>query len=395
MTSDHTTGSRPRAARTRRLGFCGAAAAGLLLTAACGSTAPAAAHESTAGSGQQPKLTVQDEIANSGTTSSTWFCGTRKITLGVQDGVGTNAFSKYAMAAVRSEAAKCPNVTVKAAIGRGSLQTSISQINSLVAQGVNALVVIPDFGQAELPALRAATNAGVKVVPWAANPGGTAGRDYVAYVDWSPVAAGKEFASWMATAIHGKGNVVYLGGPAGNPVGLGMLQGFQQVFAKYPGIKLLTGYHDWAVMNWDPAQAQQVMSALLAKYPKIDGVLSEDGPSMVGAMRAFVNANRPMVPFTGLQANEFACAYDSYRAANPDLQIASIKQRIWMGRIAARKAIAAAEGIADNEPSVIKQPLFENSLTGPKPQCDKSAPPDSLFGTKISASVLNKYGTVS
>ena len=43
--------------------------------------------------------------------------------------------------------------------------------------------------QAQLASIQAATAAGVKVVPWGADPGGTPGKDYVSYVDWSsPVA---------------------------------------------------------------------------------------------------------------------------------------------------------------------------------------------------------------
>ena len=122
------------------------------------------------------------------------------------------------MAAVRSEAAKCANVKQVPRIGQGDLQKSIADVNGMVSQGVDAIAIIPDWGKSQLPSLRAATDAGVKMVPWAADPGGKDGEDYVQYLDWDEHAAGVAWGEWIAKAIHGEGNVVFLGGPAGNPV---------------------------------------------------------------------------------------------------------------------------------------------------------------------------------
>ncbi len=119
--------------------------------------------------------TASQEIATSGINSSIKFCGTKPITLAVEDGFGVNAWSQESYAAVKSTAAQCKNVKVITAAGGGVAATAISDINSAVAQGANAMTVIPDFGSAELPAIQAATKAGVKVVPWGADPGGTNG----------------------------------------------------------------------------------------------------------------------------------------------------------------------------------------------------------------------------
>jgi ribose transport system substrate-binding protein len=336
---------------------------------------------------------MADELASAGLTSSKAFCGTKPITLGIQDGFGINAWSQESMAAVRSEAAKCPNVKTIIQVGEGNLQTSISQLNSMVSQGVNALVVIPDFGQAELPAIRAATNAGVKVVPWGADPAGTPGTDFVSYVDWNPGYAGTLWAQWMVKALGSKGNVVMLGGPAGNPVTTSQLQSVVAVFAKNPGMHLLTGSTSWAVTNWDPAQAQQVASSLLAKYPQINGVISDYGTDAFAATRAFAAAGRPLVPIATLDANGLGCLYQQKgNSAGSKFQLATISSRNWLGRVAARKAIAAAEGVADNEPSTFQLPLIENTLGGLPPQCQSSQASDFYNSDKISPADLAKYG---
>ena len=226
------------------------AIAAAALTVAAGLAGPVAAAD----------MTADQILATSGVTNDTSFCGTKNITLGIHDGFGINGWSKSSMAAVRSEAAKCPNVKQVVRIGQGDLQKSISDVNGLVAEGIDALVIIPDFGKAQLPSLKAATKAGVKVVAWAADPGGKPGEDYVAYVDWDQVSAGRAWAEWTAKAIGGKGNVVFLGGPAGNPVSANSLAGIKTAMAKYPGITMLTGYDDWPITNWDAALLQKTLT---------------------------------------------------------------------------------------------------------------------------------------
>jgi ribose transport system substrate-binding protein len=331
--------------------------------------------------------TAAQEISDAGISSNASFCGTKPIVLGIHDGLGVNAWSQESLAAVRSEAAKCPNVKTVVAIGGNDLQKSISDVNSMVAQGVNALVLIPDFGQAQLASIKNATKAGVKVVPWGADPSGVAGSDYVAYVDWSAPASGKRWANWMVQALHGKGNVIFTGGPAGNPVGAEQLASIVRVFKAHPGMKLLTGDKDWPVTNWDPATAQKVTSALLAKYPRIDGIISNYGTDALASARAFQAANRKLVPITTLDANGLSCIYKKAGVA-----LSTISSRNWLGRVAARKAIAAAEGRQDSEPNTFDLPFFEDSLNGKPLQCNTGEAPDFYPSNKITVASIKQYG---
>jgi ribose transport system substrate-binding protein len=335
-----------------------------------------------------------DQIIDAaGKSSDTSFCGTKPIVLGIHDGFGINGWSKSSMAAVRSEAAKCPNVKQVVRIGQGDLQKSIADVNGMVAQGINALVIIPDFGKSQLPSLRNATQAGVKVVAWAADPGGTAGKDYVAYVDDDVTAAGRTLGTWMAKAVHEQGNIVYLGGPPGNPVSAQTLAGAAEVLAKHPKIQLLTGAKDWPVTNWDAAETQKAMTALLAKYPQIDGIIDDqDGFSGLGVLRAYQSANRPMVPFTLLEGNGIACEYAKMKPTNPNFQLGTITARTWLGRIAARKAIAAAQGLPDKEPNVYTLPIYEDTLAGKAPTCDPKQAADVYISAQFSPADLETFG---
>jgi ribose transport system substrate-binding protein len=164
------------------------------------------------------------------------------------------------------------------------------------------------------------------------------------------------------------------------------------VFAKHPGMKLLTGKTSWPVTNWDPATAQKQMSALLAKYPKIDGIISDYGTDALAATRAMQAANRKLVPIGTLDANGLSCLYKKVHASNAAFQLATISSRNWLGRIAARKAIAAAEGIPNQEPSSYPLPFFENTTGGKPAQCLASASPDFYASNKLSTATVAKYG---
>jgi ribose transport system substrate-binding protein len=340
-------------------------------------------------------MTPEEEIASAGRTADASFCGEEPILLGVYDGGGINAWSAASYAAVISEAAKCPNVEWISGGAGFDPAKAISDLNAWVAQGVNAITIIPDAGApgTELPSLQAATQQGVVVVPWGSDPAGAAGSDYVTYVDWDTVDAGRIWAQWMADALGGEGNVVFLGGPAGVAVGLQQLEGINEVFANYPDITLLTGDADYAVTNWDPAMAQQTTTALLGQHPDIDGVITNYGTDAVGVVRAFEAAGRELVPMTSLEANQLACEFAALKEANPRYEIATISSRNWLGRIAARKAIAAAQGIENTEPSTYQLPLFEDTLGGLDPQCDESLAPDQYLSNQLTAEELTQYGT--
>ncbi len=160
------------------------------------------------------------------------------------------------------------------------------------------------------------------------------------------------------------------------------------MFAKYPGIKVLEGP---VTTNWDPAETQRVMSGLLAKYDKIDAVYSDYGLGSMGALRAFVAAGRPIPLWAAQDANELGCFWQEHKAQNPNFQMGNVSGRNWIVRLALRKGVAAAEGIPNDEPSIIELPLVEDTFSSdPKlqPACDKSLPPDALLSSGLSTDEL-------
>lgn len=360
--------------------------------AACGSSSSSTTSASTAAAAAAATTPAATPVSSPSGSRPSW-CGSKSITLGIQDGGGLSAWSQESLRQVKLEAAKCPSIKKEIVVDAGfDLQKAISGLTGLVAQGANAIVIIPDAGgPAELPGIRQATSHGVKVVPWAASPTGAAGSDYVTYVDWNTQAAGVTWASWLFKTMGGKGNVLYLGGPAGNAVDTGVLAGVRQVLKSYPGITMLTGTSTWPVTNWDPAQAQTVMTGLLSKYPRIDGILMGDGQSSASVIKVMEGAGRKIPPIATLEANQIGCAWKGAQGTKNAFQLATISGRNWLGRIAVRKAVAAADGLHDGEQSIISLPLYENSVAGAgtTPHCVPSDPPGTYLSNYQPDSVIN------
>ena len=310
----------------------------------------------------------------------TKFCGTKPIKVALSDGWGGNYWRHITRAEFEDEASKCKNITeTRYTDGEFKPEKQIADIEGLIAQKFDVIVTFLDGGPAILKATREATAAGVAVVPYDTgdNFPGVIGKDYVDRVTESQSQVGEQFAQWLAKTLNGKGTVIMYGGTPGNPMTAAQVVGWKPTFAKYPGIKVLEA--EPVPTNWDPAMAQQKTAALIAKYPEIDGVYSET----TGPIRAFLAAGKPLPAYAGQSLMDLSCL----AADHSGMKMMSIDAHTWMVRLALRKAVAAAEGIDEPEPSLITLPFTEDTTSkDPKlaVKCDKSMPMDSIPSSMLS-----------
>lgn len=311
------------------------------------------------------------------------YCGTKKIKVAFSDGWGGNYWRQITRREFEDEAKKCPNITeVRYTDGEFKAEKQIADIQGLIAQHFDVIIVFADTGVAQLKVLRQATDAGIAVVPFTTGEAkfGEMGKDYLVRVTERQTELGKMLAEWMVKTLGGKGNVIVQGGTPGNPMTASQAVGWQEVFAKNPGIKVLEGPVD---TNWDPAQAQKVTAAEIAKYPQIDGVMAET----TGPIRAFVAAGRPVPAFAGQDLNDLSCLWQDLHEANPTFKLATASAHTWLARLALRKGVAAAEGMSNDEPSLINLPFSEDSTSSDAAlavKCDKTLPATAIPSATIS-----------
>jgi ribose transport system substrate-binding protein len=344
--------------------------------AACGSSTSSSSAASAGGTSSSAPASSSNAAASTGAT----WCGSKKITFALADGFGDNNWRKITVGEARNEAARCKSITKFVYTdGQGNTQKAISDIQGLVAQGVNAAVVFPDAGEAVLPALRQAFKAGVVTVPYRVSPGGSPGADYNYYISTQFQQAGQLWGKWLDTALHCKGNVINLGGPPANSQSLAEYQGLKSALASCPNIHII-GQTPYYVTNWDPAQTQKVVSAVLAKYPKIDAITTDFGAALASAFGAFSQAGRKIPAIATEDANLLAC--DQKRLHFP---LFTVDSQNWMVRTAVDFAVAKATGGTVPASTVVPQKAFEDSVTGkPHPvECDHSMPSDAILSSHL------------
>ncbi len=314
------------------------------------------------------------------------WCGEKEITLGMTDGFGGNSWRLVTTASGKDEAQKCPSVKeFLYADGQGNTQKAISDIQGMVAKGVNALVVFPDAGEAMLPALRSSFQADVVTVPYRVFPGGEDDKDYTAYVGLDSENDGRNWGNWVKEILPNGGNVLFLSGPKGNSQGEGEAKGLHEVLEAEGGKYKFIGEQPFEVTNWDPAQTQKVLTAAIAKYPKIDVIVSDFGPSLVGALAEFTKAGRSIPPIATSDGNVLGCFWHDNKDKNPDFKLFTIATGNDHVRTAMRYAIAkATEGEVPPSTKHKHEP-FENSITGqPSPvQCERELPGDIYLSAEM------------
>ena len=367
--------------RTTRAIAAATMAFAALVLSACSTRGGSAASGSVTPAHQAVSITgVQSQIE-----PISKFCGTKPITVALADGFGGNSWRKTSRALFTTDAQKCPNIKkIIYTDAQNNPQKAISDINSLVAQHVNVIVVFADAGQALLPTIKKATAAGVKVVAYVGSPGGVPGKDYVAFISEDINSYGAGLAAWTIKHMGDKGNLVMLGGIAGNSYSQAVFDGVKTEAAKYPGIHLLNSDGPIAT-DWVPGTTQQVVAGLITKYGTINGIVSDYGGGSVGGVRAFLAAGKPIPVWSANDSNSFACLWYQYHKTQPDYQIATESSRNWTVDVALHKGLAAYNGIVDNEPDTYELNIIEDS-TNPTmmPKCVPSLPQDAILSSGLS-----------
>src|SRR5689334_20819783 len=321
------------------------------------------------------------------------WCGTKKITLAQLDGFGGNSWRLVTTASGEDEVKKCASVTsYQYANGNGDTQKSISDIQAFTAKGVDAMVVFADAGQAMLPAIRSAYKAGLVVVPYRVEVGGTAGTDYTQFVGASFVNDGVNWGKWIKSILPGGGNLLFLSGPKGNSQGNDELKGMKSVLDD--SYKFINE-PPYDVTNWDPALTQTVLTAEIAKNPKIDVIVSDFGPSLVGALPVFTKSGRSIPAIATSDGNALGCFWKDNHATNPDFKLFTVATGNDNVRLAVDWAVAKATGGTPPSSTTFEAPNFEDSVSGkPNPvECEASLPGDIYLSAKlpkdVQATVIN------
>jgi inositol transport system substrate-binding protein len=174
-------------------------------------------------------------------------------------------------------------------------------INTFIAKGVDALVVVPVDTSAMPPITKAAREAGIPICYVNRNP--YAGKEMpegVYYVGSQEIVAGQLQMEFVGDKLGGKGNVAILIGKLDNEGALKRTEGNETTLAsKYPDMKVLakeTG-------NWQRDQGMGLTENWLTAYgDKLNAILANNDEMALGAVEALKAAGRTEVLVVGVDA---------------------------------------------------------------------------------------------
>lgn len=178
--------------------------------------------------------------------------------------------------------------------GNNDAATQLSQVETMIADGVDAIILNPQDAEACVACVEAAEEAGIPV--FGVNTMVNTDK-LTAYVGSQDVGAGEEIMQFMIDHMgNDEFNIVVLEGPMGQSAQLQRWEGINNVLADHENIKILA--YDTA--NWSRSEAMTLMETWLTTYgDEINAVVAENDEMALGARQA-IEAEGYDIPCIGI-----------------------------------------------------------------------------------------------
>lgn len=207
-----------------------------------------------------------------------------KVTIGVSLPQDDNPFYIAMMRGIRARAADFGWEVVSVSSNEDKLK-QINGVQDLVARGVKGILISPIDATGVNAAYDAAAAGKVPIVSVAR---GSTSPNQTLHVAMDEKQIGRDIAEWTARQIGGKGKVAMLLGPSGAPTFRNLAEGYTEVMAKYPDIRI-------AFRSDGPLTRERGLKntedALVAN-PDLAAIYTANDDVALGASQAVLAANR-------------------------------------------------------------------------------------------------------
>lgn len=280
-----------------------------------------------------------------------------------------NVWRVQVEAEIKYELVKHKDIQVYRTDAQGKTSKQISDIEDLLARGVDILLIAPSSTTALNPVIEKAYDQGVPVVTICSQV--TSGKVAAAcYTD--NYEYGRTGATKIAEILNGKGEVIALRGYPGNSNDIGRYKGFKSVLEEYPGIKLVAEEY----VYWDLAKAKRASEELLAAHPEIDAAWSCGGSIGRGFMFACLEAGMEVpLPINGGDSeNGFLKMWKKYQPKGFDSIVAGFPPYVGQVGIQVVSKILHGEKY-EKDNVVVPEPITAENLD----QYVRPEMPDKMF----------------
>src|SRR6476619_6743609 len=173
----------------------------------------------------------------------------------------------------------------------GSAAKQASDVNSMIAQGVDVIFLPPREDKPLVPVILAARDAGIPVFLIDRDVDHTMakpGEDYVTFIGSDFIEEGKRIAEWLIKAMNGQANIIELEGTTGSSPANDRKKGFDDRIASQSGMKILASQSG----DFARDKGRQVAQTLLQAHPEATAIYAHNDEMALGAISALEAAGK-------------------------------------------------------------------------------------------------------
>jgi ribose transport system substrate-binding protein len=268
--------------RTHLFTLVSMAVLAMLLLSACGTETAPTATPATSGStgnagssasGGLPKLAKKD-----------------KYKVGFSQTVSDNPWRLAETQSMKDEAAK-RGWEIDVTDAGGSAAKQVADVDSLIAQKVDAIFLAPQEEKPLVPAVMKAKAAGIPVILLDRTVDQTqaqGGRDYITFIGSDFVKEGQRVAEWLIKKTGGTAKIIELEGTTGSSPANDRKKGFDDAIKSQSGMQILAS--QTGQFNRD--KGREVMATLLQAHPDVTVVYAHNDEMAIGAIAALEAAGK-------------------------------------------------------------------------------------------------------
>lgn len=230
-----------------------------------------------------------------------------------------------------------------------SPETQIPFVDSVLAGGVDALILNPTSPEALQPSVDKALDQNVPVV--IVDQAVQDLSKVTSFLTGDNVAGGRAAGEELIDQIGGSGKVFLLGSSPTDSTNTLRAQGFQEVLDEHPDVELVGVEYQ----NSSAERATSIINTILLANPDLKGIFAVNGTGTTGAAAALRNQ--------GLGGTVKLVGYDAYTVAVDALREGVVsalvaQQPAELGKLAVEYAYAIATG--ENVDSIEKEVILQN-----------------------------------
>lgn len=216
--------------------------------------------------------------------------------IGVSTQAWKHEFLKNLVNAMKAIDESMPNVELILIDSKDDVQKQLDDIDTLIAQGVDGIILNALSFEGSSSAVAACKDAGIPVVEMVSY---TENEDYATFVGTDVKASGLMAGNMVAEMLGGKGRVFEIEGIIGHTAQINRGAGIKEALAGYPDIELV----ETQCGEFDTDTAMQITEAWLTKYDDIDAIVAHNDGMALGAMNACIAAGRTDIKIVGIDGD--------------------------------------------------------------------------------------------